>query len=74
MIKLYCHLTAESNDNTIEISIIDVNKVMVPLAFNAISGRLLYCNNHGLRMSAEAIISSKAELDFHYWSKQRETS
>jgi predicted nucleotidyltransferase len=55
-------------DTNIEISVIDVNQVMIPLAFNAISGRLLYCRNDGLRMSAEAIISSKAELDFHHAS------
>lgn len=54
------------NDNNIEISVIDVNQVMIALAFNAISGKLLYCRDDGIRMSAEAIISSKAELDFHH--------
>ncbi len=54
------------NDNNVEISVIDVNQVMIPLAFNAISGKLLYCRDNGLRMSAEAVICSKAELDFHH--------
>jgi len=54
------------NESSIEISVIDVKQVMIPLAFNAISGKLLYCRNDGLRMSAEAVICSKAELDFHH--------
>ena len=52
--------------NNNQLSIIDVNQVMIPLAFNAISGNLLYCRDNGMRMSAESIISSKAELDFNY--------
>ena len=50
----------------LELSIIDINQVMIPLAFNAISGKLLYSDDEGLRMSAEAIISSKAEIDFNH--------
>lgn len=53
-------------DHEIELSIIDVNQVMVPLAFNAINGKLLFCNDDGLRMSTESIISSKAEIDFNH--------
>jgi hypothetical protein len=50
----------------IDLSIIDINQVMVPLAFNAINGKLLFCHDAGLRMSTEAIISSKAEIDFNH--------
>ena len=50
----------------IELSIIDINQVMIPLAFNAINGKLLYSCDEGLRMSTEAIISSKAEIDFNH--------
>lgn len=50
----------------LELSILDVNQVMIPLAFNAINGKLLYSNDEGLRMSAEAIICSKAEIDFNH--------
>jgi len=50
----------------LELSILDVNQAMIPLAFNAINGKLLYSNDEGLRMSAEAIICSKAEIDFNH--------
>ncbi len=50
----------------LELSILDVNQVMIPLAFNAINGKLLYSNDEGLRMSVEAIICSKAEIDFSH--------
>jgi len=53
-------------DRKLELSILDVNQVMIPLAFNAINGKLLYSNDDGLRMSAEAIICSKAEIDFNH--------
>lgn len=61
------------NDTLAELSIIDVNQVMIPLAFNAISGKLLYCRDDGLRMCAEAIIDSKAEIDFLHSIKNDDT-
>ncbi|WP_207923278.1 type VII toxin-antitoxin system HepT family RNase toxin [Marinomonas flavescens] len=56
------------------ISVVDIQMVPVPLAMNAISGILLYCESHDARLMAESVIMSKAELDYHYHFKHFDKS
>ena len=61
--------TKRMNMAEASISIVDIQTVPAPLAMNAISGQLLYCESHDARLMAESIIMSKIELDYHHHFK-----
>lgn len=52
-----------------KLSIVDINQAAIPLAFSAISGKLLFERDNNRRMREESRVMSMYELDYNYTRK-----